>query len=1124
LRNRPTTYISGGLAAAVTFALVTGLVTATPAHSSAPGTAGNPGAAAPAKAGKKAAALPWVTLVTGDRVRIDANGAVIGLIRAKGRENVPFQISTHKGRTQVVPLDARALIARGTVDARLFDVTALSRPESVRAHAGGLRLIVGYGGVSAHAARGTVRAVEGAAHRRTLAGLGADAVTAPAGDPGAFWRALTRESGGVTIAAAGVSRIWLDGVRKAVLDVSTGRIGAPAAWRSGYDGRGVTIAVLDTGIDETHADLKGRVKEAKNFTPSPDTKDRYGHGTHVAGIAAGTGARSGGTHKGVAPGAELLNGKVLGDDGGGLDSEIIAGMDWAVERGADIVNMSLGGYDAPGEDPMEARINQLTAQKGVLFAVASGNSGPNGANSPGTADAALTVGATDDKDVIADFSSGGPRGDDQTIKPDVAAPGVGITAALAAGSLIAKEYGETRPGLTDLDGTSMAAPHAAGAAALLKQKNPEWRADRLKGVLTGSAHGAGLDPDRAGAGRIAVDRALEQSVLVEETSVNFGLQLWPHTDNKPVTKRLTYRNTGTAPVTLDLAAAGKDPNGRAFPAGFLTLGSSRVTVPAGGTASVGLTADTRLAGTLAGRWTGTVTATGGGQSVRTALGATLEAESYDVTIRHIGRDGKPGKNFASRLVGDRGGWTEGKPVPGTPGTSVIRVLKGTYLMDSLGLTDPKNAAKGADLLIRPSLAVNRDTTVTVDARTTRPVSITVPDRAARQVAGEVSYGNLSAWDGVSARYAAGTFTGLRTAHHGPKVTGGRFHQAWTTQWNKGARDEFRTGTGGAADRAATGYTRHHKAAEFATVRTSLGSSSALPRIGGLATYVVLPGDIRAYSAVAVAHRLPTTRTLRVTTEGKGHWNYNYTQLDEPFDPKDLPWSDVDYFADRTHRPGRTYEQRFNTGVISPVIDPKEGMGREGDEISGWLNFHGDGSGHQGWSAFGDVRTTLYRGKQKVTENSDSLWPGNVFTVGPEQAEYTLVSRQDRDPAVGRTSSRVEGSWTFRSGRPAAGKRVALPFSVVRFGDIGGLDGTTPATGTTTLPLTVQGPAAGKGLKSLTLQVSYDNGRTWRAAAVAKGKATVNNPAKGKGIALRAHVTDTKGNKATITVHNAWYGR
>src|SRR5690606_38863081 len=170
-----------------------------------------------------------------------------------------------------------------------------------------------------------------------------DAVQTPHRDTSELWKAVT--DGDRT--ASGIDRVWLDGVRKAHLDTSVGQIGTPKAWSAGYDGKGVKIAVLDTGVDAKHPDLKNKVIAARNFTSSPNAGDKVGHGTHVASIAAGSGARSGGRYKGVAPGAKILNGKVLDDDGFGDDSEILAGMEWAVQQGADVINMSLGGPDSP---------------------------------------------------------------------------------------------------------------------------------------------------------------------------------------------------------------------------------------------------------------------------------------------------------------------------------------------------------------------------------------------------------------------------------------------------------------------------------------------------------------------------------------------------------------------------------------------------------------------------------------------------------------------------------------------------------------------------------------------------------------------------------------------------------
>ncbi|MFJ9434275.1 S8 family peptidase [Streptomyces sp. NPDC101490] len=1073
-----------------------------------------------------------ITLITGDRVRVDAEGAVTGLQRAAGRERIPVQTRIQHGRTHVIPYDARELIASGTLDQRLFDVTELSRAQSRVSHRDGLKVIVGYtGGPTAAAARTDVRTLPGTQLRRTLRTLNADAVTAPAEGPAALWKTLTAPKGdSARTVASGIARIWLDGVNRASLDTSVGQVGTPKAWAAGYDGTGVKIAVLDTGIEAAHPDLKGQVIGEANFSASPDTKDRNGHGTHVASTAAGTGAGSAGKYKGVAPGAKVLSGKVLDDDGSGDDSSIVAGMEWAVAQGADIVNLSLGGWDTPGTDPKEAQVEKASAERGVLFAIAAGNDGraARTVGSPGSAPSALTVGGVDDNDAMYEMSSGGPI-PDGSVKPDITAPGVGITAASSPGSTIERMFGQNPPGYVTISGTSMATPHVAGAAALLKQKNPGWTYKELKSTLTASAQEGPYSPFEQGSGRLAVDRAVEQTVTADANTVNFGRQNWPHTDNTPVTRTVTYRNQGSRDAVLQLSAKGVGPDGTAVPAGFFTLGADRITVPAGGTASVTVTADTRLAGgnsvpggSGSGSYAAALTATGDGHTVRTTASVELETESYDVTVRHIARDGSPGDDFTTELLANHS-TTEFRWTDRAAGLAVIRAPRGSYLLQSSAAVDPLDAGKGFDLLSQPRLTVDKDITVTVDARTAEPVDVTVPDPAARSTHAVTGYtldDPSGGW--LASSYSLESFAGLRTAHIGPQITDGSLAQTWSTQWRKPSGEEYRTVSGGKVNRFATGYTKHFTAGEFATVRVGLGGSVKGKR-GDL--------DLRGTAGVPESgprlfspESLPASRTLLLSTADQATWDMQYLQIGSVV--QGTVFQDAMYLLGgaKTYQAGKEYRETFNTGVVQPSLRPGSGVFREGDLLWGRLGLFDDAQGHEGLTNIASSRTTLHRGTTKIGEYEGGLWGAQGFEVAPEAAEYTLTSTSTRAPDVSRISSRTDVSWTFRTERPTAGARTELPVSLPRFGAVGGLDGTVRAGATTTLPVTVQGPAAGRNLGSLAVSASYDNGLTWRKVPVTKGRITLLNPAKDKSVALRAEVTDVKGGKGTVTVYDAYFGK
>lgn len=147
-------------------------------------------------------------------------------------------------------------------------------------------------------------------------------------------------------------------------------------WSQGINGSGVTVAVLDSGIDRNHPDLIDKVIGEVNFIRSEETtSDLLGHGTMCAGIIAGSGEASGGRYRGIAPGAKLLNVRVIDSGGEGQDSDIIAGIEWALNNGADVISMSLGGLDLGQTDLPVTTAADNAMDAGAIVCVAAGNSG-----------------------------------------------------------------------------------------------------------------------------------------------------------------------------------------------------------------------------------------------------------------------------------------------------------------------------------------------------------------------------------------------------------------------------------------------------------------------------------------------------------------------------------------------------------------------------------------------------------------------------------------------------------------------------------------------------------------------------------------------------------------------------
>jgi len=251
-------------------------------------------------------------------------------------------------------------------------------------------------------------------------------------------------------------------IRSSMDDVTSTSIGADQVWDGGGDfpalsGSGVSVAVIDSGIDTKHKALKDRVLVTVDFT-GKNGEDAYGHGTHVAGIIAGQRGRSSDArvYQGIAPGAYLVNLRVLGDDGSGVASDVVEAIDWAIEHAGQynirIINLSLGApvLQPYRDDPVCAAVERAV-RAGIVVVAAAGNHGQDAAGktvigsitSPGNDPYALTVGAIDTNgtadrsdDAVWALSSIGPTAYDLVMKPDIAAPGRHIVSAESVGSLL----------------------------------------------------------------------------------------------------------------------------------------------------------------------------------------------------------------------------------------------------------------------------------------------------------------------------------------------------------------------------------------------------------------------------------------------------------------------------------------------------------------------------------------------------------------------------------------------------------------------------------------------------------------------------------------------------------------
>ncbi|MEU5994018.1 S8 family serine peptidase [Spirillospora sp. NPDC047418] len=1077
-----------------------------------------PAQAAPPPAGGLEPGQSWkVTLLTGDVVSVrtvKGKPPLVSVTPVPGREKRSFRKEIRPdGHVVVTPIDVAGLVGR-VLDPELFDVTALIAQGYDDARSKDLPLIV-----QREKGVRSLSALGGAVDQgRELPSIGAVAVRQSKGDAGGLGQALAGMRGPSVKATGGIRQIWLDGkVRANFAPTATRRVdrnlrqvGVPAAWRAGYTGKGAKVAVLDTGVDAGHPDLKGRIAESANFSESADTVDRFGHGTHVASTVAGTGAASGGERKGVAPDADLLIGKVLGDDGFGTDSSVIAGMQWAASR-ADVVNMSLGGAPTDGSDPVSMALTNLTAEYGTLFVVAAGNEGTFASvGSPGTAEAALTVGAVDGRDRLAEFSSRGPVG--IAAKPEIVAPGVDIVAARAAGTAAGTPTGAH---YTKMSGTSMAAPHVAGAAALLVAKHPDWKAARLKAALVGTADPAtGGDVYELGAGRLDVGEAAQAPVLANQGIADLGTSKYP--EHRALSTRLGWTSNTGHPVGLRLSVKVTDREGRAAD-GVANVPSS-VSVPAGGTATAPLTVDASRVGDRPGLYTAVVTAEGGGVTLETPVTFYVEPATHTLTLKATQLPGTDPENFFATAtvvnLDDHSLYSEGVRV-GAEGATELRVPAGRYAV--LGNVEDFGDWRSA-LVGDPEVAVDRDVTVTLDGAASVEIGASVEGvettttMAAADMVQDVGDGlwfySVYAFDPVNAPVYAQPMEGVtkgtfKAATQYRLTAPGAVYDIVHPLGNGIPTDPTHTVTTAELERMA----RVHQ--EFAAFDGDTGRAMMEKRYGmspeGLLTFEG-SGDVQP----------GTSRTDYVSTGSGMLWmSEGFVKFGEDF------WVDQGEFTDL--KPGQRISHRWGRQPLRP--GPYSGTGitpsgcaryptaRTGDNVRVSLvdlQTRPDGFDCAMHEVKGHM--TLFAGERKVGEKDG---PFGDFTVPSGAADYRLTYENDAS-AIMPVSTRTSTSWTFRSRTPRGRKSANLPLLLVDY-DLN-LDMHNQPAGEPAV-FTVARMAGSGGAKAkvtgLRFWTSADDGTTWQAVQVkdlggGRFSAPLPAPVKGQAVSLRVSARDAGG--------------
>ncbi|MFS8099708.1 S8 family serine peptidase [Lentzea alba] len=827
---------------------------------------------------------------------------------APGRERMPFLKQVDGQSVSVIPFDAQQLVINGVLDAKLFDVT---KPPH--------KVIIRYTDDQLRSATPTEN----------------------------LWQQINPHAPNQAATLPGIKKVSPDRLLKPLDQESVQQIKAPKAWQKGLTAKGVKVAVLDTGVDQNHPDLKGRIKATKDFTSETDATDEHGHGTHVAGIIAGSGPEPG-----TAPDADLLIGKVCGQYFC-EESAVIAGMRWAAEQGAKVVNLSLGGEATDGTDDLSQELNALSAKYNTLFVAAAGNEGrTESVGSPAAADAALAVASVTKDSQLSYFSSRGPR-IDGAVKPEISAPGHAIKAARAQNTGMGYPINDRH---TLASGTSMATPHVTGAAAILAGQHPDWSPARLKAALTNTADPFNANVFEQGTGVVNIDKATKTQLTAEPATLK---------DQGTI----TYRNDSAKPVKLTITKPDDVEADR-----------TTIEVPAKGSATATFKTKSDA---------GLIIARDNNNVIRTAISTSKKTEpTAKIKVQTIDRKGSPngtgGYGFMVAMANHTnkklyaGGIGNGRALQG-------EIPQGRYTVyswvpspiDGRPPWEPSQTVVARDVTVGPDGAE-----VTLDARQGQRLQATVNGAKGTGLIGTslgTVNGSAFASQGDEVYAAPGSAEGMIfTAVHFVRNVPGS------------------TTCGGDTSPCAIAVTREN------------GLTATFPAIkdGDLAKVTATIGKPATSGQwiVFAEHPLSTPPSgdaaENVQFPGK-HTTYYHSSGDvEWWSGQVLDGAVVQAQTWRPYANSQSYEEKWSHGALGPAVTSTR-HDRRGNVITVDLALLTDSTpGHYGAAEEG--RTELRRNGKLVdgTQYAD----GGTFQVPPEKARYRLEA----------TTKTVQTAWEFDS--------------------------------------------------------------------------------------------------------------